>query len=746
MMSSSHRPAFIRIALIILFSISGARFSVAQQSPQDAPPPPPQRPRIGLALSGGGALGIAEIGVIRWLEENHIPVDRVAGTSMGSIIAAMYATGMSPADIQKFAEQLDWDAAFLPEPTYSQLSYRRKQDHRDFLIDTPLGLKHGLSGPNGFNPGHGVGLLLDRIAYAESTIASFDDLPIPFRCVATDMLSGEPVVLREGSLAQAVRASMAVPGVFTPVELNGRVLADGGMVENVPVETVRDMGADAVIGVQLQTPPGDPVQLETLTGMLARSVSIMITQNERRSMLLAQAKVVVDVTGFSATDYSRTRELIDLGYRTAAAQSAGLLPYAIQDPAEWQQYLDARAARKHSRPQTVTAIAVTGGDSDTDRRIQHRLTKTLRGPLDLSALDTQLTRIAGEGQFDRLGYEGFTQDGVPALRVTAHEKSYGPPFVDLAVNVDGSGVAAFDFSAGARVTFMDLAHHGGEWRNDLLFGSSNLGASEFYQPIAGSHFFVAPYAFASKLARNSFSGLTRVAVFGDERAGGGLDFGYDSRRSELRLGYEIFDGKLSPLIGSTGLPIVSGSTGEFRARYVWDGQDSPAVPSRGSRIVATLARVLQSPDLAHPIGQLDVQTSTFIPISAQTSLFVLASGGTTFRGSDGPFQIFALGGQFRLGAYLPQEFLGNHYAYSSVGFRRQLYRLPPLVGGRIYWGGWYEAGSAFGTSASSTGPVVVRGTANLGIIADTIVGPVAIAGAISPTGQSRINFTIGRLF
>src|SRR4029077_13657636 len=183
--------------------------------------------------------------------------------------------------------------------------------------------------------------------------------------------------------------------------------------------------------------------------------------------------------------------------------------------------------------------------------------------------------IAGEGQFDRLGYEGFTQNGVPALRVTTHDTYYCPPIVDLAVNVDGSGVAAFGFSAGARVTFMDIAHHGGEWRNNLLFGSSNLGATEFYQPLGQSPFFVAPYAFASKFARNSFTGLTRVAVFGDERAGGGFDIGYKfGHRSELRVGYEIFDGKLSPLIGASGLPIVDGSTGEFRARYVWDGEDS----------------------------------------------------------------------------------------------------------------------------------------------------------------------------
>lgn len=747
-MESTARPTFVPIALIVLWSMTLSLFAHAQDISLATPPAvPANRPRIGLALSGGGALGLAEIGVIQWMEENHIPVDRIAGTSMGSIIGAMYATGMSPTEIQQFAERINWDEAFRPEPVYSELSYRRKQDRRDFLIDAPLGLKHGLRAPNGYNSGQGVGLLLDRIAFPESDVASFDDLPIPFRCVATDMLSGEGVVLRDGPLAQAVRASMAIPGVFTPVEINGRVLADGGMVQNIPVETVLAMDADAVVAVELQLPPGDRKELETLTGVLSRAVDVMITQNERHSLALAKAKVSIGMNGFSETDYARVTELVALGHRSAAAQSAALLLFAIQNPSEWQEYLAARAARRRRPPEKIETIEVTGADPATNSRIQHRLSKALQGPLDLSKLDTQLTRIAGEGQFDWLGYEGFTQNGVPGLRVTTHDKSYGPPFVDLAVNVDGSGVAAFDFSAGARVTFMDIAHRGGEWRNDLLFGSSNLAASEFYQPLWQSRFFVAPYAFASKYARNSFTGLTRVAVFGDERAGGGFDIGYDSgRRSEFRIGYEIFDGKLSPLIGDAGLPIVSGSTGELRARYVWDGQDSPSVPRAGTRVVVTASRVLQSPDLAHPIGQLDVQTSSFVPVGPKTSLFFNVSGGTTFRGSAGPFQVFSLGGPFRLGAYLPYEFVGNHYVYSSLGFHRELYRLPELVGGKIYWGGWYEAGTAFGTATSDPGPIVVRGTFNLGLIADTIVGPIALAGSISPTGLSRVNFSVGRLF
>ncbi len=714
----------------------------SQQTGQSQPVP---RPRIGLALSGGGALGLAEIGVLQWLEQNHIPVDRIAGTSMGSIIAAMYATGMSPEEIQKFAEDVDWDDALLPEPTYRQLGYRRKQDRRDYQIPSALGLKHGLNGPNGFNPGHGVGLLLDRIAFPVSGIASFDDLPIPFRCVATDMLTGDRIVLHDGSLATAVRASMAIPGVFTPVEINGRVLADGGMVENIPVEALREMDANAItiVAVDLRVPLGDREQLETLTGVLSRALDVTLLQNERRSLALANATITVKTGNFSSSDYDRLHDLIRLGYQSAVSQSANLLPYAIKDDAEWQQYLTTRSARRRPQPKAVRSLVVEGGDSDQDKRFEHSLKSFTRGPLNLPKLESQLTRIAGQGEFDRLGYEGFTQDGVPALRVTAHEKTYGPPFVDLAVNVDGSGVAAFDFSAGTRITFMDVEHQGGEWRNDLLLGSSNLAATEFYQPLGNTHFFVAPYAFASKFPRNEFTGETRVAVFGDERAGGGFDFGFDTgQRSEVRLGYEIFDGKLAPLIGSAGLSSVSGSTGELRARYVWDGQDSPAVPSRGMRILASFSRVLQSPGLIHPIDQADVQTSTFIPTGPKTSLFLIASGGSTFHGTAGPFQIFTLGGAFHLGAYLPQEFVGNHYAYSSLGFRRELYHLPQLVGGKIYWGGWYEAGSAF--NAPST--IVVRGTINLGVIAETIVGPIALAGSISPTGESRVNFSIGRLF
>src|SRR5580700_7087513 len=376
-METPARKTYLLTVAILLLGFLSPGFVYGQGTPAGAPPTPStERPRIGLALSGGGALGLTEIGVIKWMEENHIPIDRIAGTSMGSIIGSMYATGMTPAEIQKFAETINWDQAFLPKPEFTELSYRRKQDRRDFLVASSLGLKHGLKGPNGLNSGQAAGLLLDRIAFPDSGIANFDDLPIPFRCVATDMQSGEAIVLHDGSLAEAVRASMAIPGVFTPVELNGRVLADGGMVQNIPVETVRDMGADAVIAVELHYPPGDIGQLGTLVGVLSRAIDVMITQNERHSLAFAKAKVRVSMKGFAVTDYKRVDELVQLGYKAAESQSADLLPYAITDPDEWRRYLDDRTARKHAPMKKVEKIVVAGADLDTDRRIQQQLTNS----------------------------------------------------------------------------------------------------------------------------------------------------------------------------------------------------------------------------------------------------------------------------------------------------------------------------------------------------------------------------------
>jgi NTE family protein len=721
------------VSFFLLLLLSGRAYSQE--------PAPIRHPRIGIALSGGGARGLAHIGVLQWMEENRIPVDHVAGTSMGALVGSMYATGMSPAEMRRWVEDIDWDQALLAEPSYDQLAFRRKEDRSNYQVAIPLGLKHGLDGPNGFNPGQGVGLILSRIAFAYSTVSSFDELPIPFRCVATDMLRGDAVVLKDGSLAESLRASMSLPGVFTPVELNGKTLADGGLVNNIPTDVARQMGGEVVIAVDITTPLASREGLQTLGGVLDQTISVMTIENDRRSLREADVVVAPDLGQYTRNDYSEAERLIELGYQGAAQKAAVLRAFALSEE-EWKEYLAARDARKREPQRSADALQIAGASGHEQQQLDQSLDKYLHTTLDTRRLESDLTRITGEGRFDSLGYEGFVQGSTSGLRINAHEKSYGPPFIDLAVNASGTGVGAFEFATGFRVLFMDVWHHGGEWRNDLLLGSSDLVATEFYQPLGESRFFVSPYTFFLNQSRNAFVNDRRVALYRDQRLGGGFDVGLNSgRRNEVRLGYRIFEGDLAALIGSQGLPRIHGSSSQIRLGYVFDELDNPAVPGRGERLTAELVHVFESPGVSRNFNQLQVQSWTFVPLSAKSSLFLNASGGTTFKRDASLFQIFSLGGPFRLGAYTRDEFLGNHYALAGLGFRREFYRMP-VVGSKVYWGGWYEAGTAFNDPST----FVVHSSFNAGIIADTLFGPIAISGAVSPTGRTKINFAIGRLF
>ena len=218
---------------------------------------PASRPKVALVFEGGGALGFAHIGVIEWIEAHHIPVDYVAGTSMGGLVGGLYALGMSPQQIGEFVGGVDWTSVLSGQIPFPALSYRRKEDKLAFPNRLEFGLKHGISFPNGLNSGSTVGLLLDEKALPYYELKSFDDLPIPFRCVATDMTTGKEHVFKDGSLAQAMRSTMSIPGVFAPVEHGTQVYSDGGAVNNLPVNVARAMGADIVIAVYLDTGPFD---------------------------------------------------------------------------------------------------------------------------------------------------------------------------------------------------------------------------------------------------------------------------------------------------------------------------------------------------------------------------------------------------------------------------------------------------------------------------------------------------------
>jgi len=726
---------------LYLRCISAALLTLASLTAVAQDPTPPKRPKIALVLSGGAARGLAHVGVIAWLDEHHIPVDSVAGTSMGALMGAMYATGMSPADMRKFIDDINWEASQASEPRYDQLSFRRKEDRRAFQIGIPLGLAHGVNGPNGFNPGYGVGLLLDRVALLYSTVTSFDDLPIPFRCVATDMLQGKAVVLEDGSLAEALRSSMSIPGVYTPVELKGTILSDGGLVDNIPTDVGRAFGADIVIAVDVSSPLGDRQKLQTLGGVLDQAVDVMTIEHDRESRNNADIVVAPDLKGFTGDDYIAASQIMDAGYKAAEKRAIVLSRFALTAD-EWQQYVEARRQRERQPDLTIDALQIQGVDSAQQLRLEERLERYLDHPLDTKKLETDLTRIIGEGRYDRLGYEFFREHDLQGLRIRAHEKTYGPPFVDLALDVSGSGVGQFDFSAGARFTFMNVGGHGAEWRTDVQLGSRNFFSTEWYQPLGTSRLFVAPYGFFTKQVRGVFQDGARVADFRDRRAGTGLDVGFNSgRSSELRVGYRITDSDFNVLVGQPTAG-ANGTTDEVRALWTFDNQDSPAIPSRGVRATLELSHVFNSPGATHSFRQLDAQTSTFVPLSRRGSLFVNTGFGTSFNHDPGVLRDFALGGPFRLGAYNPYELLGSHYLYGSVGYRQQVYHLPEPIGHKVYAGSWYETGSAFPDYDS----VSLVHSINAGVIAETFMGPVGLSFSVSATGRTKMNFSIGRQF
>ena len=316
------------------------------------------RATIGLVLEGGGALGLAHVGVLRWLDENHIPIDYVAGTSMGGLVGGLYATGMSGEEINEFLKTVNWNRSLRNELPYQARSFRRKEDKRDYPNDLEFGLKHGINFPSGFNSGQQVGLILDRIALPYSDLKSFDDLPTPFRCVATDLVSGKAVVFKDGPLSEALRATMSLPAIFSPVRRDDHVYVDGGIVNNLPVDVARVMGADIVIAVHLEVPPLNPDQGLSVFSVLQRSVGVIISANEYASMQKADVLIPAHTGRFSMIDYQAAQDIVQVGYQGAEERRRVLERFALND-SDWKQYVDQRQARRRTVP-IPQFIEVTG--------------------------------------------------------------------------------------------------------------------------------------------------------------------------------------------------------------------------------------------------------------------------------------------------------------------------------------------------------------------------------------------------
>src|SRR5713226_5893037 len=394
------RRAFSFLVLFMLPILAAAQ---EQPTPQGEPRPAAKRRlKIGVALEGGGALGLAHIGVLQWFEEQHVPVDYIAGTSMGGLVGGFYAAGVSPEEMKSLIESLDWEEILRDRTPYEDLSFLRKQDQRAYPNSLVLGLRKGLYLPAGLNAGHQIGLLIDRETLPYFGLSSFDALPIPFRSVATDLVSGKQFVFKDGSLAKALRATMSIPGAFTPVHDGQRVYVDGGLVNNLPTDVVRQMGADIVIAVHLERQPAEAGDIQSLVSVLEQSVRVVVSESEVRGLANADAVVSVPLGHFLTRDFTKNVSIMEAGYEAAKGKSKLLAGFALEDAA-WNEYVHERDSRKQATTPVPQLIEVQGTSAPAQEDIRRYLKKFIGKPLNADQLDPALTQLTGSGRYDKIG-------------------------------------------------------------------------------------------------------------------------------------------------------------------------------------------------------------------------------------------------------------------------------------------------------------------------------------------------------
>jgi NTE family protein len=733
--------------LLLFCSMTAWNWNFAQEpAKQEKTQESKPRPKLGLVLEGGGALGLAHIGVITWMEEHRIPVNYIAGTSMGGLVAGVYATGRSPAEVKELINGIDWDQVLAGNIEFRDLSFRRKQDAHDVPSSLEFGLHHGLQFPGGFNTGQAVDLILNRVALPYSELQSFNDLPIPFACVATDLVDKKPHVFHDGSLSVALRSTMSLPGVFSPVRSGDHLYADGGLLNNIPIDVAKGMGADVVLGVHLEAAPMDPKTDLPSFGVLGQSISVMIAANELRSLEKADLLVTVPVQKFTTMDYDKADAIIKAGYDAAASKASVLQAFSVSQ-AEWDQYIAARNARRKTAP-TPTFVQVTGASSpEMQKDMEKQLSPLVGKPVDTAKVDQSMMTIVGQGRFATSTYSMVEKGGQQGLDVQVEQKPYAPPLVRPLILIDGSDYNNVLFSIGARVTFLDLGGYRSELRNDVVVGSQYLLQSEYYHPYTPStNWFIAPRIGLNSQQLNVYSKSTLLASYRLRQAGGGIDTGYQfGRTGEIRIGYEGGYERISPEIGVIPtLPTTSGTTGDIRLQYELNTFDQPVVPRSGTHILAYTKGYTVNPAApgAFPVSEIRVQQ--FFTLNKQSSLYVSASGGTSYGYQTG-VPSFSLGGSQRLVAWSTNELLTNQYVLGQLGYIRELAKMPALLGSTIDFIGLLELGKTYKLPNGLT-PSNLPMDAAGGLLVNTIFGPVMVAGAVGDYGHARFYFKIGRVF
>ena len=631
---------------------------------------------VGLVLGGGGARGGAHIGVLRALEAANVPVDCIAGTSIGAIVAALYATGMRPDEIEAFAASVDWDEAFSDRIARRAISFRRKTDDELALLHPGIGFSDGrfkLRG--GVITGHNIGLVLARIAARAPGERDFSRLPIPLAIVATDIATGEAVVLRGGDLAQALRASISVPGVFSPVEIDGHLLVDGGVANNLPVDVVRLLGAKRVIAVDVSEPLLARDAIRSAVDVTEQLTNILTRRNTDQQLArLGDADVLIapDLTGFGNTEFSRMTEMVEIGETAVHAASVRLDPLR-RDPALLAAQLAAR--RTHAPTPTIAfhTLRNHSGITNTVLRRQMRLDELVGQPLVPEVVQPHLAAAYGSELFETLRYEIVMRDGQHGIEVHVDERAWGPDYVNLRLLAEGDLAGAAEVSVGIDYQRANYSRGGGEWRTYLQLGEQRLIFTELFQPVGqalgqplaqvgrlSDGWFVQPRLLYSNRRQGLFdSGGDKVAEIDLAEMHAELRLGHDfGTTARFEVGVRAGQFEAHARIGSDLPRADDRNIGEWFATFTWDDIDDRFFPSAGTRVVL---QGLSGRGLFGADEQFDQVSADALTATAFAGMRLVTRGSyeRTLRGIAPLHRRPRLGGAFRLSGVSANELSGQ---------------------------------------------------------------------------------------
>lgn len=657
------------------------------------------RPKIGLVLSGGGARGLAHVGVLKELEAARIPVDFVAGTSMGSIVGGLYASGMTPAELERRILAMNWDAMFADRPPREELSLRRKADDLRLSIPIEIGMRDGgLRAPRAAVGSSGLETMLKRLTEGVPGEVQFDRMPIPFRAVATDLVSGEAVVFEHGELAAVMRASMSVPTAFAPVEIGGKLLVDGGLVDNLPVDVVRKMGADIVIAVNIGTPLLPREELGSILGIGMQMLNILTEQNVRTSIASLKSTdvlIVPDLAKVTSMDFKLGADAIARG----AEATRGVLPllsnYALA-PSDYVQQLAVQ--RRVATPSRIDEVRIEGTEYTTADVIRAQLSVTPGAPFSRRQIERDLAWLQGRGDFERLDYRLVTERDRNVLLVHVQEKPWGPNYFrfGLSLGTDFRGEGAFNLIGNH--TRRWLNSYGGEWRNELQIGRTQRLSTEFYQPLQATETLFASVGaererriaeISQQLPDGSTSRALATFAGVDTRVWFDLGTAF-GRYGELRVGPFYERVSISPKVAPLNVTGLKSIDSGFHVSAVIDQRDSAAFARAGYRVEASFQRALPAFGATTAFSRYQWSSEYAHTFGANTVDVALKFGGL-YSKAPSAYPYFELGGFLQLSGLRAAEMRGDQVALGRIMAFRRIGDMPAFGRG-IYAGGSLEVG------------------------------------------------------